>query len=328
MDYKKFLQAKDEELTLLYLGGLVAYAQPSKHQASRSLRLAGTPVLEAGFYTAAVKGRKAELGARADGYDLTALPREVGHWANGYLALSGARMERVELLGNAEPEVLAPVRARRHETCALLFEEALFESETEGAARDALERGAGLRDVKGIGPTLRTAFAVAVAQREARRLEMELAPSELGQLGIIADGGAVAAQTVLHRILDTRNQELERIARTRERATRESLARVAATRAAQRRQSDTNLQPLERAERALTAAGAVLLSGRNLQGGTLEVRYNFMGERFVSVVDAITLHVYDAGVCLAGADEEVTLESLPSVIREAIEGGELVITRR
>jgi hypothetical protein len=53
-----------------------------------------------------------------------------------------------------------------------------------------------------------------------------------------------------------------------------------------------------------------------------------MGERFISVIDAITLHVYDSGVCLAGADEMITLDSLPAVIREAIETDVLVITRR
>ena len=46
------------------------------------------------------------------------------------------------------------------------------------------------------------------------------------------------------------------------------------------------------------------------------------------VVDAITLQVYDAGVCLAGEDRLVTLDSLPSVIREAIDTSRLVITRR
>jgi len=45
-------------------------------------------------------------------------------------------------------------------------------------------------------------------------------------------------------------------------------------------------------------------------------------------IDAITLQVWDAGVCLAGEDRLVTLESLPGVIREAIETGRLVITRR
>jgi hypothetical protein len=52
-----------------------------------------------------------------------------------------------------------------------------------------------------------------------------------------------------------------------------------------------------------------------------------MDERFISIVDADSLQVVDAGVCLAGADSKVTLESLPSVIREAIDTDVLVITR-
>ncbi|WP_163996047.1 hypothetical protein [Pyxidicoccus caerfyrddinensis] len=83
----------------------------------------------------------------------------------------------------------------------------------------------------------------------------------------------------------------------------------------------------ERAERALLSAGARLRDVRRLGGNRLEVTYAFMGERFISIVDAASLQVVDAGVCLAGADSEVTLESLPSVIREAIDTGVLVITR-
>src|SRR6185369_12658229 len=80
-----------------------------------------------------------------------------------------------------------------------------------------------------------------------------------------------------------------------------------------------------RADVALDAANAKMLGSRNLGDGSLEVAFEFMGERFVSVVDAITLHVYDSGVCLAGADELLTLDSLPGVIREAIDDGVLVI---
>nr|WP_242588956.1 hypothetical protein [Corallococcus macrosporus] len=80
-------------------------------------------------------------------------------------------------------------------------------------------------------------------------------------------------------------------------------------------------------ERALDKAGARLLGHRRLGDGLLEVVYAFMGERFVTVVEAATLRVRDAGVCLAGADTQVTLESLPSVLREAIETDALVITR-
>ncbi|MFP2895163.1 hypothetical protein ACLEQD_01145, partial [Corallococcus sp. 4LFB] len=81
------------------------------------------------------------------------------------------------------------------------------------------------------------------------------------------------------------------------------------------------------AERALDKAGARLLAQRRLGDGLLEVVYTFMGERFVTVVEAATLRVRDAGVCLAGADTQVTLESLPSVLKEAIDTDALVITR-
>jgi hypothetical protein len=45
------------------------------------------------------------------------------------------------------------------------------------------------------------------------------------------------------------------------------------------------------------------------------------------VVDAASLRVIDAGICLAGHDGLVTLDSLPGVIREAWESDELVMTR-
>jgi hypothetical protein len=45
-------------------------------------------------------------------------------------------------------------------------------------------------------------------------------------------------------------------------------------------------------------------------------------------VDGQSLQVVEAGICLAGHDREITLESLPSVVKEAIEDGVLVITRR
>lgn len=82
-----------------------------------------------------------------------------------------------------------------------------------------------------------------------------------------------------------------------------------------------------RVERALDKAGARLRGLRRLGDGLLEVVYTFMGERFITVVEAATLRVRDAGVCLAGADARVTLESLPSVLKEAIDTDALVITR-
>jgi hypothetical protein len=87
-------------------------------------------------------------------------------------------------------------------------------------------------------------------------------------------------------------------------------------------------KPEDRADAALDAAGARMLGCRRIGGGNLEVRFQLDGERFVSVVNGDTLQVLDAGICLAGADRQLTLDSLPSVIREAERTDQLNITRR
>jgi hypothetical protein len=63
------------------------------------------------------------------------------------------------------------------------------------------------------------------------------------------------------------------------------------------------------------------------RGSKLQVTFTCDGERITCVVDAETLQVYDAGFCLAGADRELTLDSLPSTVREAIDVDHLNITR-
>ena len=73
---------------------------------------------------------------------------------------------------------------------------------------------------------------------------------------------------------------------------------------------------------------AVRIGHQQIGGGQREVVYTFLGQRFATIVDERTLQVRDAGICLDGADRELTLESLPGVIREAVDTGELFITRR
>ncbi len=70
-----------------------------------------------------------------------------------------------------------------------------------------------------------------------------------------------------------------------------------------------------------------MLRWRRTGQDMVEVTFEFMDERFISLVDARTLNVYDSGICLSGADQQLTLESLPSAIREAIDTGQLHITR-
>jgi hypothetical protein len=48
----------------------------------------------------------------------------------------------------------------------------------------------------------------------------------------------------------------------------------------------------------------------------------------MSLVDARTFQVIDPGICLSGAHRVLTLDAMPSVVREAIEEDHLNITRR
>jgi hypothetical protein len=54
-----------------------------------------------------------------------------------------------------------------------------------------------------------------------------------------------------------------------------------------------------------------------------------MNERFSAIVDAATLQVIDSGICLGHPprDDLITLESLPSVIKEAVDTHQLVMLR-
>jgi hypothetical protein len=60
----------------------------------------------------------------------------------------------------------------------------------------------------------------------------------------------------------------------------------------------------------------------------LDVTYEVDGTRIMSLVDSETLQVIDPGICLSGAHRVLTLDAMPSVVREAIEESHLNITRR
>ena len=71
-----------------------------------------------------------------------------------------------------------------------------------------------------------------------------------------------------------------------------------------------------------------MISCLRLERGTrLDVTYDVDGTRIISMVDAETLQVLDPGICLSGAHGVLTLDAMPSVVREAIEEDHLNITR-
>jgi hypothetical protein len=166
-----------------------------------------------------------------------------------------------------------------------------------------------------------------VAEREARaREELREAQTREYRSGVVAEARARVELQAAERRAYTAGLVAEAQQRVAEREANVGRWVPQAQRAGARQWSGRE-DAVERAERALERAGARLKDARRLANNQLEVTYAFMGERFISIVDGDSLRVRDAGVCLAGADSEVTLESLPAVIREAIDEGVLHITR-
>jgi hypothetical protein len=306
MDYSKFL-GKKEHVVLAYLGGPYAYGKDRRYRIAE-------PRPPSGFHRFEIRARNAHAIEAVDSPDLSGLPKLRGHHVAGWLV--DAHLHRVSLLPAEELPPFAIMRARRWHSGDLVFESQDFDGEVEEAARLRLERLEPLTDLKAIPSSLRIAFGTALGLAIARREGTVVSLREISPHAVrIAEGGGEVAREL---VIDIERRRVVEADRIRE--------RVAVQQRAQRQATIANAA--ERAEQALDAAHARMLSSRNLGDGNLEVTWEFMGERFISVVDALNLHVYDSGVCLAGEDELVTLESLPSVIREAIDTGVLVITRR
>lgn len=322
VDYRKLL-GKTETLVLPYFGGRRLDAP------SRRLRLADGAAPGLGWHRFEVAGRIARPLEPCEPEGLGALPAVRGHLVDDRLVAGGRSVEHCHFLPEEEPAVLSPCRARRWCTGEAVFEAIDFDTDAEELARRALEDERPLGDAKGIAASLRAAFGLATVEAASRRLGIEVCAAEAAaSLVDVAARGRPAAEELLHRLARERAarlRELERAAHQRaEAAVGRQVAAARAERAARGRDTD----PAGRADEALAAAGGRMLGSRVLGEGRLEVTFRFAGERFITVVDAATLQVLDAGVCLAGEDRLVTLDSLPAVLREAIDTDRLVITRR
>lgn len=317
VDYRKFL-GREEERVLPYLGGGFL------HAAERRLRLAAEPAAP-GWYRFRIRGREATPLGPAEPQAVEALPTVRGHLVGERLVREGALCEQLLFLPAEEPPRLAPCRARRWYSGELLFDTLDFESEAEEAARRALEEDTPLAHLKGVPATLRAAFAYAVLEAASRRLGIPAAPAELRpHLARVAELGRPEAERALGALAAERALAEREMVELRQRR-----ALAFRVEEAGRPRRDEEGGEVARAERALEAAGARLRNARALGNGNLEVIFTFMGERFIAVVNGATLQVVDSGICLGHPprDELVTLESLPSVIKEAIDTGQLVILR-
>jgi len=314
VDYRKFLNKK-EAMVLPYLGG------PTVSADGRRLRLEGDAVV--GWHRFELEGRKARALEAADPPEaLEKRPKVRGHFMAGWLFTSGDASVRLHLVPDDEPEPLSIVIGRKWHDGEVLFGGLDFDGDPEMEARLALEEEQSLAEVKGVGPSLRYAFGYALVHKVARRLDVPVSFYEVKAAALTAAReGVAAAEHALTHLVE------EREARARLRAQEDAVAEAERRRRSWRTRVREGT-PEERAEAALDAVGGTLLSTRRQGEGLLEVTFRYLGQRFISVVDQNSLHVYDAGICLDGHDEELTLESLPSVIREAVDTSQLVITRR
>jgi hypothetical protein len=319
MDYTKFLNKK-EELVLPYLGG------PHVHAKDRRLRV-DEPRPAIGFHRFEVRGRNARAVEAVDPDFASDVPKARGHIVvdrgAGWLCHAGS-VDRLALFPEEEPPPLATARARRWWSGDHLFEALDFDGDAEEEARLRLERREPLGDLKGVHATLRNAFGIALALATAERNRTPLSVREAEPFAAaVAERGVEAALPRIVHLVEERRRAEER---SRLRALMSG--RPIEPRRGRGGEEATLENAAVRAEAALDSAGATMRSSRRLAQGNLEVTFEFMGERFISVVDAISLQVWDSGVCLAGEDRLVTLDSLPGVIREAIQTRRLVITRR
>lgn len=323
MDYRTFL-AKDETIVLPYFGG------SRVDDKARSFRIEPddtTTNLAPGWWRFRINGRRAVPLEPATPVDLGALPAVRGHYFEGWIASDGKTLSRIALPPDDEPAPLSRVTARRWYSGELLFDTTDLEDDAELAARDALDAGRALGDTKGIVPSLRAAFGYSLGLRVARGLRIDVSPRELaGQVTAIAEGGESVVARLFEAMLEERR-------RAEEEARRRAAEAAAAARIAgvveQARAIDRRRDPVNAADEALTGAGARMIACRRIERGTqLDVTYDVDGTRILSIVDAQSLQVIDPGVCLANAHRVLTLDAMPSVIREAIEEDHLNITRR
>jgi hypothetical protein len=321
-DFRAFL-APREPVVLPYFGGTRVDAQ------DRRWRIAGPPSiageLAPGWWRFRIEGRRAVPIEAAPPVELGALPAVRGHWVDGWIVIDGRQLARIALPPDDEPPPLTRVAARRWYSGDLVFDALEFEDDAELGARSALEELRPLGELRGVVPSLRTAFGLALGSAIARELGVPVAVSEVVARAVaIADRGR-----------DAMREWLDEIVAERRRAEEDARRRAAALRfeaaAGTAREVARHGDPMQRADDALDGAKARMLSCRRLErGARLDIAYEVDGTRIMSIVDAATLQVVDPGVCL-GHDGEyrvLTLDAMPSVVREAIDTRRLNITRR
>jgi hypothetical protein len=211
--------------------------------------------------------------------------------------------ERVHLLEDGLDRFARVCAGRIHERGRLIYMAPEMPLGSEYAVYQAfLDRKTSVDDVKGVPPALDAAFRMETHQRietERRRAEAARKLEELEAA----------------RLLEEKRKEV--VAKFGDGAGRRLAARV-------------DFDGAARA--ALAVGGAEFLDSVLLRRGEYAVKFRLSGRRFECTCDP-NLQIISSGICLTDSgsgekgDDRFTLESLPSVIMEAIRTDVLVVYR-
>ncbi len=307
MGWKDLLSEEEQTIVAPWMGGR------SLHSGGRTRTIAGDLPVEHGWYEFTLSPRRARVGSSCH-----ASPNSLGWLQEGYLVgdrfvpddvrpaqLQHAVARRFPRVHLAPPGLerfsrvqVGALRPRER----LVFRGLAFPLGPESDVLTAYLDRTSVRDVAYVIPSLEAAFKLECRVRDrAERRREELARA------------ARAAR-----------ERREREARLRE--LRDSLESGVGRRAL------ANIDMHSAAEAALAVGGATLLDIRPGHAGDTIVRYRLDGRRFECSCDE-ELRIIDSGVCLTDettgerGDRYFTLESLPSVIRQAEREGVLVVYR-
>lgn len=309
MGWRDHISKGTEALVMPWTGGKALVHGP------RSWRVRNPPRRH-GWYSFTIRGREAEAGAPADP-DTSVLSGTV----RGYLVgdrlvpdSSTATGDPMDVAVSCEPVMLLEdgigrfvrvAAGRTGEGEPLIYSGPDFPAGPEDAVLRAFQdRRPDLSHIPGVTPALEAAFRFEVwarAEAERRRAEAE----------------RLAAEEAARAEAEERARELFRRAGT-----------------AEGRRSAAGQDFDAAARAALAFGGAELLdSSRGPQANTMSVWFLYSGRRFNCICDSRTLRIVDAGICLTDhhtrerGDDYFTLESLPSVIAQAMAEGKLVVLR-
>lgn len=218
--------------------------------------------------------------------------------------LIARQYKKVELIEDGLDRFVRIVVGKITPAGATFYKEMAFPLGPEEEVLNAfLDRKESIDDIKDVTPALQAAFEAECRQRD----EADHRRAEIERL---------------------RQEEEIRLAQEERRA---ELSETLGDGAGRRAMASVDFQAAATA--ALSVGGAELLDVRDGHGnGERVVRYRLEGRRFECVCDA-QMRIIDAGVCLTDestgekGDTFFTLESLPGVIKQAIQLGVLVVFR-